>query len=99
MVDPPCQQQPSSPSIEGAVVLAQQLMACADPLEEQQSSMPASSSAAANGCANLWTFEDIQMLIGVDMPIFGCGKHPCVSLKLRSDQCQPAVSLCYLNLL
>uniref|UniRef100_A0A914WIX2 Erythroid differentiation-related factor 1 n=1 Tax=Plectus sambesii TaxID=2011161 RepID=A0A914WIX2_9BILA len=41
------------------------------------------SSSPSKGYANLWTFEDIQMLIGVDMPIFGCGKHPCVSLKLH----------------
>ncbi|KAG1680078.1 Erythroid differentiation-related factor 1 [Nymphon striatum] len=31
----------------------------------------------------LWTFEDIHMLIGSDMPIFGCGTHPAVSLRLR----------------
>uniref|UniRef100_T1JH47 Erythroid differentiation-related factor 1 n=1 Tax=Strigamia maritima TaxID=126957 RepID=T1JH47_STRMM len=31
----------------------------------------------------LWTFEDITMLIGTDMPIFGGGKRPCVSLRLR----------------
>ncbi|XP_023226950.1 erythroid differentiation-related factor 1-like [Centruroides sculpturatus] len=31
----------------------------------------------------LWTFEDIRMLIGSDMPIFGGGTHPAVSLKLR----------------
>lgn len=31
----------------------------------------------------LWTFEDIHMLIGSDMPIFGGGTHPAVSLKLR----------------
>ncbi|XP_018323253.1 erythroid differentiation-related factor 1 isoform X2 [Agrilus planipennis] len=31
----------------------------------------------------IWTFEDIQMLIGTDMPIFGGGTHPCVSLRLR----------------
>ncbi len=31
----------------------------------------------------LWTFEDMRMLIGNNMPIFGGGKQPCVSLKLR----------------
>lgn len=31
----------------------------------------------------LWNFEDITMLIGTDMPIFGGGTHPCVSLRLR----------------
>ncbi|XP_046386982.1 erythroid differentiation-related factor 1 [Ischnura elegans] len=31
----------------------------------------------------VWTFEDIQMLIGTDMPIFGGSTHPCISLRLR----------------
>ncbi|KAJ8952908.1 hypothetical protein NQ318_006525 [Aromia moschata] len=31
----------------------------------------------------VWTFEDIDMLIGTDMPIFGGGTHPCISLRLR----------------
>ncbi|XP_061723474.1 erythroid differentiation-related factor 1 [Cydia pomonella] len=31
----------------------------------------------------LWTFEDIQMLIGSDLPIFGDKDRPCVSLRLR----------------
>ncbi|GAB6023255.1 hypothetical protein CHUAL_008067 [Chamberlinius hualienensis] len=31
----------------------------------------------------VWNFEDIRMLIGTDMPIFGGGTHPCVSLRLR----------------
>ena len=31
----------------------------------------------------VWTFEDIEMLIGTDMPIFGGGTHPCISLRLN----------------
>uniref|UniRef100_A0ABD2XJ45 Erythroid differentiation-related factor 1 n=1 Tax=Trichogramma kaykai TaxID=54128 RepID=A0ABD2XJ45_9HYME len=31
----------------------------------------------------VWTFENIQMLIGTNMPIFGGQTHPCISLKLR----------------
>lgn len=31
----------------------------------------------------LWTFENIQMLIGTDMPIFGGPTQPCISLRLR----------------
>lgn len=31
----------------------------------------------------VWTFENIQMLIGTDMPIFGGQTHPCISLRLR----------------
>ena len=36
----------------------------------------------------LWTFENIQMLIGTDMPIFGGPSHPCISLRLR-DMTKP----------
>lgn len=36
----------------------------------------------------VWTFEDIEMLIGTDMPIFGGGTHPCISLRLR-DMTKP----------
>lgn len=36
----------------------------------------------------LWTFENIQMLIGTDMPIFGGPTHPCISLRLR-DMTKP----------
>lgn len=31
----------------------------------------------------IWTFEDLRMLIGTDLPIFGGGTHPCLSLRLR----------------
>jgi hypothetical protein len=31
----------------------------------------------------LWTFEDIRMLIGTDMAIFGDKHRPCISLRLR----------------
>ncbi|CAG5021015.1 unnamed protein product [Parnassius apollo] len=31
----------------------------------------------------LWTFEDIHMLVGSDLPIFGDKDRPCVSLRLR----------------
>ncbi|XP_033632606.1 erythroid differentiation-related factor 1-like [Asterias rubens] len=36
----------------------------------------------------LWQFEDIRMLIGTDLPIFGEGIHPAVSLRLR-DMASP----------
>ncbi|XP_050675032.1 erythroid differentiation-related factor 1 isoform X2 [Leptidea sinapis] len=31
----------------------------------------------------LWTFEDIHMLVGSNLPIFGDKDRPCVSLRLR----------------
>ncbi|XP_032675397.1 erythroid differentiation-related factor 1 [Odontomachus brunneus] len=36
----------------------------------------------------VWTFENIQMLVGTDMPIFGGQTHPCISLRLR-DMSKP----------
>jgi len=30
-----------------------------------------------------WTFEDITMLVGSDLPIFGGGRYPAVSLRLK----------------
>lgn len=36
----------------------------------------------------VWTFEDIRMLIGTDMPIFGGPNRPCISLRLR-DMTKP----------
>ncbi|CAF4698634.1 unnamed protein product, partial [Rotaria magnacalcarata] len=30
-----------------------------------------------------WTFENMKMLIGSDLPIFGDEQHPAVSLRLR----------------
>ena len=30
-----------------------------------------------------WTFENMRMLIGSDLPIFGDEQHPAVSLRLR----------------
>lgn len=36
----------------------------------------------------VWTFEDIRMLIGTDMPIFGGPNRPCISLRLN-DMAKP----------
>uniref|UniRef100_A0A1A7WBI4 Chromosome 10 open reading frame 137 n=2 Tax=Iconisemion striatum TaxID=60296 RepID=A0A1A7WBI4_9TELE len=33
----------------------------------------------------MWTFEDIHMLVGSNMPIFGGGRYPAVSLRLRDS--------------
>ncbi|XP_040176129.1 erythroid differentiation-related factor 1 [Anopheles arabiensis] len=33
----------------------------------------------------IWTFEDIRMLIGTDLPIFGGANRPCISLRLRDE--------------
>lgn len=50
------------------------------PEPPQQPKHPGSHEFARNV---VWTFEDIQMLLGTDMPIFGGDTHPCISLRLR----------------
>lgn len=51
-----------------------------DTLEEAYSNGRYSEASLRN---LLWTFENIQMLVGSNMPIFGDAKHPAVSLRLR----------------
>ena len=53
-------------------------------MEEQ---LPQASSQAFTRTV-VWDFEDLHMLIGTDLPIFGGGTHPCVSLRLR-DMSKP----------
>ncbi|KAF4518433.1 hypothetical protein B566_EDAN002086 [Ephemera danica] len=52
-------------------------------LPEAQSALPDKPHEFARNV--VWTFEDIQMLIGTDMPIFGGSTHPCISLRLRYE--------------
>ncbi|XP_028916371.1 erythroid differentiation-related factor 1 isoform X2 [Ornithorhynchus anatinus] len=58
---------------------------------ELPSSVPEDPSSSNQGLKNdfvrniLWTFEDIHMLVGSNMPIFGGGRYPAVSLRLRDN--------------
>ncbi|XP_069836119.1 erythroid differentiation-related factor 1 isoform X2 [Dendropsophus ebraccatus] len=58
---------------------------------ETLSSVPEDGGASNQGLKNdfvrniLWTFEDIHMLVGSNMPIFGGGRYPAVSLRLRDN--------------
>ena len=54
-----------------------------EPKIENIPHLGSASSADAFVRNYLWTFEDIRMLIGSNMPIFGDADHPCVSLRLR----------------
>ncbi|KAK8396959.1 hypothetical protein O3P69_005150 [Scylla paramamosain] len=56
-----------------------------EPTMEEQ--LPQASSQAFTRTV-VWDFEDLHMLIGTDLPIFGGGTHPCVSLRLR-DMSKP----------
>ena len=50
--------------------------------ESDDSSSSAFSKSPFQRTVN-WTFENMKMLIGSDLPIFGDDKHPAVSLRLR----------------
>jgi hypothetical protein len=52
------------------------------------SNLPSSSQKDKHEYARniLWNFEDIRMLIGSDMPIFGDQDHPSVSLRLHNAE-------------
>ncbi|XP_054840041.1 erythroid differentiation-related factor 1 isoform X2 [Eublepharis macularius] len=58
---------------------------------EMPSSLSEDASSSNQGLKNdfvrniLWTFEDIHMLVGSNMPIFGGGRYPAVSLRLRDN--------------
>ncbi|XP_055962652.1 erythroid differentiation-related factor 1 isoform X2 [Sorex fumeus] len=58
---------------------------------EMPPSVSEDPSAPSQGLKNdfvrniLWTFEDIHMLVGSNMPIFGGGRYPAVSLRLRDN--------------
>ncbi|KFP42466.1 Erythroid differentiation-related factor 1, partial [Chlamydotis macqueenii] len=58
---------------------------------EMPSSLSEEPGASNQGLKNdfvrniLWTFEDIHMLVGSNMPIFGGGRYPAVSLRLRDN--------------
>ncbi|KAM5240662.1 erythroid differentiation-related factor 1 isoform 2-T2 [Hipposideros larvatus] len=58
---------------------------------EMPSPVSEDPSASSQGLKNdfvrniLWTFEDIHMLVGSNMPIFGGGRYPAVSLRLRDN--------------
>ncbi|XP_013404698.1 erythroid differentiation-related factor 1 [Lingula anatina] len=54
--------------------------------KESKQLLPESEQEPRNGEFQrtvIWNFEDIRMLIGTDLPIFGGEARPCVSLRLR----------------
>jgi len=54
-------------------------------LPEPRMELPDDSNSHEFARNVVWTFEDIQMLLGTDMPIFGGDTHPCISLRLRLE--------------
>ncbi|KAK7080720.1 Erythroid differentiation-related factor 1 [Halocaridina rubra] len=81
---PPPQPVTESPvSVRRPSVLASEIMP--EPALEDQLPQSSGESFTRNV---VWNFEDLHMLIGTDLPIFGGGTHPCVSLRLR-DMSKP----------
>jgi len=66
-----------------AVSLATLALDPLPPLPEPETEKSPNFSSERFARNLLWTFEDIRMLIGSNMPIFGDREHPCVSLRLR----------------
>ncbi|XP_063231536.1 erythroid differentiation-related factor 1 isoform X2 [Bacillus rossius redtenbacheri] len=72
------------PTTDSAVPAASPLLP--EPTPQQKHPYPAFNHQFSRNI--MWTFEDIRMLIGTDLPIFGGPTHPCISLKLR-DMSKP----------
>lgn len=74
--------------------LSSALELTSDDFERQLNRMDSYYTANDNAAGStylrnlLWKFEDINMLVGSDMPIFGDASHPAVSLRL-SDMARP----------
>nr|XP_027218733.1 erythroid differentiation-related factor 1-like isoform X4 [Penaeus vannamei] len=76
---PPSQPETESPvSVRRPSVLRNEVMP--EPTIEDQLPQASGQTFTRNV---VWNFEDLHMLIGTDLPIFGGGTHPCVSLRLR----------------
>ncbi|XP_064116065.1 erythroid differentiation-related factor 1-like [Macrobrachium nipponense] len=80
---PPTQPDRSPISVRRPSVVMSEVMP--EPSLEEQLPQSSGESFTRNV---VWNFEDLHMLIGTDLPIFGGGKHPCVSLRLR-DMSRP----------
>ena len=57
-----------------------------DPLPRLEIDLPTANNTTGDNLYNrtvFWNFKDIAMLLGNNMPIFGGGEYPAISLKLR----------------
>ncbi|KAG7167739.1 Erythroid differentiation-related factor 1-like [Homarus americanus] len=80
---------PSQPVTESPVSVRRPSLAMNEVMPEPalEEQLPQASGQAFTRNV-VWNFEDLHMLIGTDLPIFGGGTHPCVSLRLR-DMSKP----------
>jgi hypothetical protein len=60
-----------------------QRLECIPVLPEPQKEVPDPQNEHVYNRNVLWTFENLSLLVGSDMQIFGNSKRPCVSLRLR----------------
>ena len=80
---------PQSNEISAAAILQQMSdIVNMDDGRQEETSRTSSTSSPFQRTVN-WTFENMKMLIGSDLPIFGDEKHPAVSLRLRYDKNKP----------
>ncbi|XP_069191990.1 erythroid differentiation-related factor 1 isoform X2 [Procambarus clarkii] len=80
---------PSQPVTESPVSMRRPSLVMTEVMPEPalEEQLPQASAQAFTRNV-VWNFEDLHMLIGTDLPIFGGGTHPCVSLRLR-DMSKP----------
>ncbi|KAF2352148.1 hypothetical protein FHG87_017096 [Trinorchestia longiramus] len=75
---------------------AETVSVCADeevmPEPDASDQTPDTCYGDAHARKIIWNFEDVRMLIGTDLPIFGGDSHPCVSLRLH-DMAKPITVL------
>lgn len=87
-IEDPSQERPSSISFENFNILpAHNIPVLPESNVEDNVPDPKHTNHTFNRNV-VWTFEDIRMLIGTDMAIFGGSNRPCISLRLR-DMHQP----------
>lgn len=67
-----------------AAALLQQIKELVNDQQSHDEEKPNDSTSPFHRTVN-WTFENMKMLIGSDLPIFGDDQHPAVSLRLRQE--------------
>ncbi|XP_054975276.1 erythroid differentiation-related factor 1 isoform X2 [Sorex araneus] len=89
---PSVSEDPSAPSQEREPLEPSYIVGHVASAAQEQNLIPLfSDGESSQGLKNdfvrniLWTFEDIHMLVGSNMPIFGGGRYPAVSLRLRDN--------------
>lgn len=80
-----CENEPNIPEQINSIDVFRQLQLSGPELPEPsvEENLPEPDKSHVYNRNVVWTFEDIRMLIGTDMPIFGGNTRPCISLRLK----------------